>query len=251
MAVISSVFKSHHSASALEKRLTFLRQGGVSDSTCSDIQCIHRGSDAQTCSCSKPKAHRSPRAPRCSDLHHGNPESSQGSAGSGAHAPTERGCRRPCVTLRGSPQVLERSSMPERPARPRRLGARVCRVCSGVPQPPPSTMSCPASPSSRSRRDPGFQTDRGPHSRHGAECSHGRCQRSRTRSQAALRAVPSCLLLVVLIKALGVGFFVLEVMKKRKSLARPPCPTHNVHQTTTAHKRNALHAPRTHRRFAL
>ena len=94
-----------------------------------------------------------------------------------------------------------------------------------MPQPPPSTMSCPASPSSRSRRDPGFQTDRGPHSRHGAECSHGRCQRSRTRSQAALRAVPSCLLLVVLIKALGVGFFVLEVMKKRKSLARPPCPT--------------------------
>ena len=94
-------------------------------------------------------------------------------------------------------------------------------------------------------------SDRGPHSRHGAECSHGRCQRSRTRSQAALRAVPSCLLLVVLIKALGVGFFVLEVMKKRKSLARPPCPTHNVHQTTTAHKRNALHAPRTHRRFAL
>ena len=86
-------------------------------------------------------------------------------------------------------------------------------------------MSCPASPSSRSRRDPGFQTDRGPHSRHGAECSHGRCQRSRTRSQAALRAVPSCLLLVVLIKALGVGFFVLKVMKKRKSLARPPCPT--------------------------
>ena len=31
-------------------------------------------------------------------------------------------------------------------------------------------------------------SDRGPHSRHGAECSHGRCQRSRTRSQASFRA---------------------------------------------------------------
>ena len=89
-------------------------------------------------------------------------------------------------------------------------------------------------------------SDRGPHTRHGAECSHGRGQRSRTRSQAALRAVPSCLLLVVADQCPRF-FCTSQLMKKRKSLLGHPAPSPQTQCTPNNHRKLRTQMERTAR----